>query len=115
MLQVWPWLRYVFCCLKKQKTSFLSGLKHSLRHKLGIKVSKSDRNLEEDPYLRLGYGLNAFFNLLCHLLLLILLCSLITVPLLMIFARFDALENKQGYLSAQFSLGNLGGANVICV
>ena len=33
----------------------------------------------------------------------------------MIFARFDALENKQGYLSAQFSLGNLGGANVICV
>ena len=95
---VWPFLKYLcFCLFRKRKPSFKLGLKRGLRQRLGIKVSKSDRLLEEDPYLRLGYGLNAYFDIILQLLYLMIFCMLVTVPLMFSFASFDALSGHSGY------------------
>lgn len=60
--KVWPFLRYCCCCLlKRRKKSFMLGLKGALRRKLEMSIPKSDLRIEEDPYLQLGYGMNAFF------------------------------------------------------
>ena len=37
------------------------GLKSSLRRKMDMSIPKSDLRIEEDPYLQLGYGMNAYF------------------------------------------------------
>ena len=95
---MWPWLRYVCCCLlKKRKPSFKIGLKKGLRERLGIKVPKSDKVLEQDPYLRLGYGLNAYFDIMIQLMMLMLICMLVTVPIMIQFASHDALAGQSGY------------------
>lgn len=39
--------------------------------------------LESDPYLRLGYGLNAYFDIMLQLLILMMLCMLVTTPLML--------------------------------
>ena len=60
--KVWPFLRYCCCCLlKRRKKSFMLGLKGALRRKLDMSIPKSDLRIEEDPYLLLGYGMNAYF------------------------------------------------------
>lgn len=54
MLNVWPWLKYCRCCFKKRKPDFKLALKASLRLKMDLKVSKSEKKLQEDPFLTLG-------------------------------------------------------------
>jgi len=112
----WPFVKYMCCCLlKKRKPSFRSGLKHSLRQRLGIKVSKSDLLLEQDPYLRLGYGLNAYFDIILQLMALMVMGMLIMTPLMLSLASFEALQGHSGYALNQFSLGNLGGSSTKCI
>ena len=48
---VWPCL----CCLRgRRKTSFKLALKKSLRHKMDLKMPKSELAIEEDPFLLMG-------------------------------------------------------------
>jgi hypothetical protein len=49
-----PYLRFVTCCLRKNKPDFRLALRKSLLKKMDLKMPKSDIQLEEDPYLRLG-------------------------------------------------------------
>ena len=109
---MWPFAKYLcFCCLKKHKPSFKLGLKRSLRKSLGIKVSKSDRLLDEDPYLRLGFGITAYFDVMVQLLILFSICTMVMIPLLWHFSTFDALSGQFGYFVNRFSLGNMGGSH----
>ena len=59
---------------------------------MGLKLSKSDELLDQDPYLRLGYGITSYFKIILQLLFLMLVLSLFTLPLLLHYASFDALE-----------------------
>ena len=77
-------------------------------------MSKSDLLLEQDPYLRLGYGIQAYFDIILQLLWLMLLCMLVTTPLMIKFANFDALNGQLAYAVNMFSLGNMGGATAQC-
>ena len=48
---MWPCL----CCLRgRRKTSFKLALKKSLRHKMDLKMPKSELAIEEDPFLLMG-------------------------------------------------------------
>lgn len=109
---VWPFLRYLCCCLlKKRKPNYKLGLKRSIRKRLGIKVSKSDALLDEDPYLRLGYGINAYFDVILQLLALMIFCSILVLPILWYSASFEAHQGQTGYFITKYSIGNMGGAH----
>lgn len=49
-----PYLRYFTCCLKKPKKDFRLALRKALLKKMDLRMPKSDIQLEEDPFLRLG-------------------------------------------------------------
>ena len=83
--------------LKERKPSFKVGLKKGLRQRLGIKNPKSDMVLEIDPYLRLGYGLNAYLEIIVQLMVLMVFCMFITVPLMITYASHDALAGQPSY------------------
>ena len=96
--KVWPFLRYTCCCLlKRRKKSFMLGLKSSLRRKLDMTVPKSDLRIEEDPYLQLGYGMNAYFQIVLQLMCMMSCIMLVTVPMMLIYASHDSLSLKPGY------------------
>ena len=112
---VWPFINYCCCCcLKKRKKSFDNALKRAIRRKLEISVPKSDLLVEEDPYLQLGYGMNSYFEVMVQLMIMVGLVSLVTIPLMLKFSSFNALENYAGYDFNKYTLGNMGGADVFC-
>lgn len=90
---VWPWLEYVCCCcMKARKKRFDFALKRSLRKKLGLPVSNSDKRLEEDPYLMVGYGLNSYLQIMIQLLIMMGIISVIMLPSLLELSSFNALS-----------------------
>lgn len=47
---------------KNRKKDFSQSLKGVLMKELQVKIPKTEREVNEDPYLMLGYGMNAFFD-----------------------------------------------------
>jgi len=96
--KTWPFLKYICCCfIKRRKASFSGALKRSIRRKLELSVPKSDLRIEEDPFLLLGYGMNSYLQVMIELIILTGLFSLVTIPLMLSFSSFNALEGQPGY------------------
>ena len=114
MKKTWPFLKYICCCIGNKKPNFNYALKRAIRRKLELSVPKSDIQIEEDPFLLLGYGMNSYLQVMVELMCLSGLISIVTIPLMMTFAGYGALENFAGYDWNQYTLGNIGGADSWC-
>jgi hypothetical protein len=108
---VWPCL----CCLRgRRKTSFKLALKKSLRHKMDLKMPKSELAIEEDPFLLMGFGMNAYFDIMKQLIFMFFWISVFFVPVFYIYSSYDGLKNAPYYPLDMWSLGNMGGSSVQC-
>ena len=110
IMVVWPFWKYIFCCRKQKPKQFKLALKHSIRKKLDIKISKIDKLIERDPYLLLGYGMNSYFTVMLQLLYLCALICIVMIPLSLVYA--SAGGDFTGMNA--YTLGNLGGSSVFC-
>ena len=81
---------------------------------MGIAPNKTDKIIEENPYLLLGYGINSYFAIMLQLLLMMVLISSLAIPLMLYFATFSGTAGEVGHLYSQFTIGNLGGASTYC-
>lgn len=90
------------------------GLKGALRRKLDMSIPKSDLAIEEDPYLQLGYGMNAYFQIVLQLMCMMFLIMCVTVPMMLIYSSQNALEQLPGYSFNAYTLGNFGGSQSLC-
>lgn len=68
----------------------------------------------EDPYLQLGFGMCAYFNLLRTFIFVFLLLSVLSVPALVIYSSHDGMKGLRNYERSQFSVGNIGFADSVC-
>lgn len=111
----WPFLKCLCCCLlKRRKPKFNGALKRSLRRKLEFSYPKAELRIEENPFLLLGYGMNSYLSIMLELMVLTGIISLVTIPLMMTFASFNALQSMPGYDWNQYTLGNIGGSDAFC-
>ena len=46
---------------------------------------------------------------------LMFMCMLVTIPMMLQFANFEALFGQAGYSINKFSLGNMGGSMTLCI
>ena len=91
--KVWPFLDYICCCiLPKRKKRFDLALKKSLRRQLGLPVLKNDAKLEADPFLILGYGMNAYLDIMVMLMKMMGFISLVVLPIIFKQSSFGALS-----------------------
>jgi hypothetical protein len=74
-----PGLKFMRRCIKK-KPDFQHGLRSSILKKMGIKVPKSEATLVEDPFLILGYGINAYFDIMISLSTMCVMITLFMIP-----------------------------------
>ena len=81
---------------------------------MDLKLPKSEIQLYEDPYLQLGFGMNAYFDFIKQLLYMTLGMTIFVIPFMCIFAKYDALESTSMAMFNQFSLGNMGGSQTSC-
>lgn len=65
----------------KRKPNFKHALRRTFLEELDIKMSKTERMLTQDPYLILGYGINAFFEILLQLVNMFLVITVFCIPL----------------------------------
>jgi len=91
----------------------------SLSLKLAVQKKKKTsvqvlEDANKDPYVKLGFGLIAYRNLMETLIVGFLLLSCIIAPAAMIYRRGDAFGDSDITAYGKWSLGNLGYSTVQC-
>lgn len=114
LLKALPYLHYCRCCLTKPKKDFRLALRKSLLKKMDMRMPKGDLKLEEDPFLRLGFGMGAYFDTLKMLMCAMLFIFLCTIPTMGIYSTGSGVKFDYMGVVTQFSLGNMGGATANC-
>lgn len=101
---IWPCLKVCRVCLKKRKPDYKAALKLCLRLEMELKTTKSVRVQEwldsvesergdgdddddetqiirENPFLKLGYGVNAHLDVLLQLSFMFLVITVASLPI----------------------------------
>ena len=101
---------------KKKKPDFKHALRKTLLEEMQIKMPKSESQIIEDPFLILGYGVNAYFDIMLSLVYLCLTVTLFVIPLYWVYSQNQqkALITQPKYTFTQYTLGNMGGDDVFC-
>lgn len=65
------------------------ALRSTLLHKINprLKIPKSERLQVNDPYIVLGYGINAYFDIIYNLMICMIICSFAFMPVLIVYAN----------------------------
>lgn len=80
-----------------------------------FKANPSIQKLKHQQFLGLGYGINAYFDLLSSFIKLFFVMSLINAVLLVIYHSYDGMKTLSGVSkTASYSIGNLGFSKSIC-
>ena len=72
----------------------------------------SQKMLDKDPYLTLGFGMMAYRSLLLYLVGLLFCLSIIVAPVLMIYRKGQGGSHFRKALFDKWSIGNMGFDNV---
>ena len=62
--EILPFLKRFRKCRKPPKEDFDHALRQTLMKELGLKMPKSELELMKEPFLRLGYGVNSYFDIM---------------------------------------------------
>ena len=119
--QVLPFLKpFTKCCCKERKGDFRYALRTAILKKMDKKVPKTDREMRDEPFLMLGYGVNAYLDIMLSLSKMFIGISLACIPIFMFYSQNNMQAMSTMDLSPfklatqQFTLGNLGGAETFC-
>jgi hypothetical protein len=116
-----PFLKPFRHCRKKPKPDFRYALRKTLLEEMEIKIPKTEIELIKEPFLMLGYGVNAYFDTLYSIMWMFVIITLVCIPIFHIYGT-NPVGGMQLYLEgeglklllATYSLGNMGGSTVIC-
>lgn len=85
-----------------------------------MKPPKSDKDIAKEPFILLGYGINAFFDIIYALMWMFMSITLFLLPVYILYSTnptkgLQKMEPGWKYGMNKFSLGNLGGAQTECL
>lgn len=86
---------------------------------MNMKVPRSEDDLIENPFLILGYGINAYFDMMRELSNMFVAITLFFIPVYMWYKGNPAHALEKDSLNPfdrlqSYTLGNMGGAQVVC-
>lgn len=99
------------CCCAKKKKPFKAALRMCMLEELGLFAAEEDLS---DPYLVLGYGVNAYFQILASLAKMFFWCFLFSIPMLYIYGTGSYYIGQKSFPISRFFIGNFGGSNMMC-
>lgn len=104
----------VFSRCFKQKKNFRIELKMALLKKLKIQVPLTEYQIESDPYILLGFGVNSYFDLLQLFCIMMLIISAISLPIFYMYSTGNAYNNEDMLALGKYMMGNLGASDIYC-
>ena len=85
--------------------SFEYALKKALLKEMEFEVTEHEDATEDDPFLLMGYGINAYFDLIISLMKFCFVITIFCIPLYIAFCGYafpsvslEALKHEQKYL-----------------
>ena len=93
MTDLWhiaPWFKM---CFKPRKMPFKLALKKALLQEMGLEAPESDKQIAEDPFLILGYGINAFFDIISSLSVMFIWITIFFLPLFYIYSSHTTYQD----------------------
>lgn len=109
----------VFKLCKAKKPNFRHALRKAIMSEMHMKVPKSEDELIENPFLILGYGINAYFDMMRELCNMFMTITVFFLPVFMWYKgnKANALVSESFNPMTQlqaYTIGNMGGAQVVC-
>lgn len=74
-------------CMKKPKPPFKHQLRMALLNEMDLLLPENAEEIEEDPYLLLGYGINAYFEILIYCFQMCIWLTVFTMPLMYFYSN----------------------------
>ena len=62
-----------------------------------IEMPLSDQQINEEPFLILGYGVNSYFDLLSYMSILMVMLTIFSIPILKIYSGHSAFAEHDNY------------------
>lgn len=75
------------CKGKNAGKDFDFELRRAMLSEMGIKMPKSDKVVQEDPFLLLGFGVNNYFDIMKDLMKMFTCISLFVIPLMYFYSH----------------------------
>ena len=91
------------------------ALKEALLKEMKLEPPESDIHIRQNPWILLGYGVNAYFDILYYLCCCFVFVTIFSLPIYSLYSNEKGFSDEgiSRFLS-RFSLGNLGGSSVTC-
>jgi len=71
-------------------------------------------NSTEDPFVQLGPGIYSYFSMIYNLALVFAILTLINIPLMYCYSRYDAYKFDKSSIFTDFTVANMGMAKTKC-
>jgi hypothetical protein len=81
-----PFLKPFRKCRKAPKEDFEHALRSAMMKEIGLKMPKSELELIKEPFLRLGYGVNSYFDILLMIFYLFTFISCVCLPMFYVYS-----------------------------
>jgi len=78
------------CRGKKKKPGFKSALRKTLLEEMSLSLTPSEKMYQDDPFLVLGYGVNAYFDILYSLFQMMIVLSIACIPMFYVYKMNQA-------------------------
>lgn len=82
------------CSRNHDAETFEFQLRGAILEDMNIKMPKSDKEIEKDPFLLLGFGVNSYFDVMLELMKMNLMITLFVLPLFYCYSHNDQLGLK---------------------
>ena len=90
MDDILPFLKPFRKCRKARKPDFRYALRKTLLEEMQIRMPKSETQLQNEPFLRLGYGVNAYFDIMLSIFYMFTFISLVCLPMFHLYSTNDS-------------------------
>lgn len=77
-------------------------------------MPQTDEYIQDDPYLILGYGVNAYFDMLGSLSFMFFCISIFSLPIFYLYGSHRAFSDYRTFQIARYTIGNMGGSSIFC-
>jgi hypothetical protein len=77
-------------CRRARQPDFRYALRKTLLEEMQIRMPKSETQLMNEPFLRLGYGVNSYFDIMLSIFYMFTFISVVCIPMFYCYSTNEA-------------------------
>lgn len=87
--EILKFLKVFRSCKKKEKPNFKQHFRKALLEELSITIPESELELQREPFLMLGYGINSYFDIMKQIMFMFIFITIVLCPVYYLYSSND--------------------------